>query len=244
MKKFIRNRVFLILAAGALALGIAGGALLAINADTAHAHGNRGGGSGNFAAQVAAKLNGILGLSGDEAVTESQMQAAFNGVAADQQEEKLQARLAQLEVAEDAASAIMAWFRAYPYADLVKLRPLGLASSEKVAATLDRLVEKERITQTQADGIRSWYADRPDLPEGLERSGREGRGKKGHHRRGDRDNGGESSDNDDGAAESRYNGNFHRRGRGHGGGNGNGEGAGAGLRFERGFGNPLRGNSM
>ena len=220
-----KSRFFMLLLAGALAIGIAGGAVLATANATASAQENSNGRGKNFAARVADKLNAALGLEQD--ITEAQVQAAFDGAATDQQEEKLQARLDEMEVEAATATAIMDWFKAYPYTDLARLRYIGFASSAKVEGVLERLVEKERITQTQSDGVQSWYDDRPELPEGLERSGRHGRdGKRGHHGGRHQDNGG--SENDD---------------------NGNGAGDGGtgtrfnGRRFFRG-GGPGRGNSM
>ena len=217
-----KSRFFMLLLAGALAIGIAGGAIMATT--TASAQGNSNGSGQSFAARVADKLNAALGL--DEDITEAQVQAAFNGAATDRQEEKLQARLDEMEVEEATATAIMDWFQAYPYTDLVKLRYIGLASSEKAEGVLERLVEKERITQAQSDGIQSWYDDRPELPEGLERSGRHGRHggeeRGGHHggRHQDKD-GSENDDNGgddgDGGTGTRFNGRrFHRGGPGRG----------------------------
>ena len=179
--KLTRNRIFLLLVAGAAVLGIAGGIAVAgvITASNAHAHGGFGGGSGDgasFAARVAEKLNDALGL--DEDITEAQVQTAFNGVVGDRQEEVVEARLDDLDVEDDTRTEIMDWFGDYPYADLIRYRTIALATSDNVTGFLERLVEKERITQAQSDGISSWYDDRPDLPEGLERSGvgRHGRG--------------------------------------------------------------------
>ncbi|MYC30605.1 MAG: hypothetical protein F4X65_11050 [Chloroflexi bacterium] len=178
MLKFTRKRVFLMLAVGALALGLAGGTAVAVTASGVHAHGGIGWGSGSdgtsFASRVAAKLNDALDL--DEDITEAQVQTAFNGATADRQVEALEARLDDLEVEESVKTGITDWFDEYPYNDLIRLRPIGLAESDRVSSHLERLVEKERITQAQSDAIQSWYDDRPDLPQGLERAGR------GHHR--------------------------------------------------------------
>ena len=58
--KITRNRVFLMLVAGVLALGIVGGGVAAATLSSAHAHGgigNYGGGDGeSFASRVADKL--------------------------------------------------------------------------------------------------------------------------------------------------------------------------------------------
>ena len=62
-------------------------------------------------------------------------------------------------------------------------------------------MEKERITQAQSDAIQSWYDDRPDLPEGLEPTGR------GHHKS-------RGSDSDGDGANASFRG---RHGRGGGG---------------------------
>ena len=148
---------------------------------------------------MAGKLTSALGLSQDEAITESQVQAAFHGAAGNQQDERLQARLDELEVEAETATAIMDWFRAYPYSDLIRLRYIGLASAGQVSDGLEHLVERERITQAQSDGIQSWFDDRPELPEGLGkvrhggRSGfHEGRGEhRGRHSDGDNDGRGE-----------------------------------------------------
>ena len=197
-----KSRLFMLLVAGALALGIAGGAIIATT--TASAQENSNGSGKGFAARVAEKLTSALGLSQDEAITEFQVQAAFHGAAGDQQDERLQARLDELEVEAETATAIMDWFRAYPYSDLIRLRYIGLASAGQVSDGLEHLVERERITQAQSDGIQSWFDDRPELPEGLGkvrhggRSGfHEGRGEhRGRHS--DRDNGdnGDNGDND------------------------------------------------
>ena len=182
--KFTRNRIFILLVAGAAVLGIAGGIAVAATLTTAHAHGGLGWGSGgsgdgtSLAARIAEKLNDALEL--DEDITEAQVQTAFNQVTADRQEERLEARIDELEVEDAAKTEILDWFDDYPYADLVRFRTIGLASSDDVTNILERLVEKERITQAQSDGIQGWYDDRPDLPDGLERSGRAR-----HHRGGD-----------------------------------------------------------
>ena len=180
--KFTRNRIFILLVAGAAVLGIAGGIAVAATLTTAHAHGGVGWGGGasgdgtSLAARIAEKLNDALDL--DEDITEAQVQTAFNQVTADRQEEKLEAKLDDLEVEDATRTEILDWFDDYPYADLVRFRTIGLASSGKVSSLLERLVDNERITQDQSDGIQGWYDDRPDLPEGLERSGagRHGRG--------------------------------------------------------------------
>ena len=180
--KFTRNRVFILLVAGAAALGIAGGIAVASTLTTAHAHGGVGWGSGGsgdgtcLASRLAAKLNDALDL--DEDITEAQVQTALNGVTADRQEERLEARIDELEVEDAAKTEILDWFDDYPYADLIRYRTIGLASSDKASSFLERLVDNERITQDQSDGIQGWYDDRPDLPDGLERSGvgRHGRG--------------------------------------------------------------------
>ena len=211
-----KSRFFMLLLAGALAVGIAGGAIIATN--TASAQENSNGSGKSFAARVAEKLTAALGLEQD--ITEAQVQEAFDGARADQQVDLLQRRLDKLEEGEkvtaEESAAIMDWFQAYPYTDLVKLRYIGLASSEKVEGILERLVEKERITQTQSDGIQSWYDDRPELPEGLERSGRHDRdGRRGHHGGRHQDN--DSSENDengdgDGGTGTRFNGRRFFRG--------------------------------
>jgi hypothetical protein len=169
--------MFILLIAGAVVMGIAGGTAVAATLTTAHAHGGaRWGGSGSgdgtsLAARIAEKLNDALEL--DEDITEAQVQTAFNGVTADRQVEKLEARIDELDDVEEATrTEILDWFDDYPYADLIRFRTIGLASSDNVSAFLERLVEKERITQAQSDGIQGWYEDRPDLPDGLERSGR------------------------------------------------------------------------
>lgn len=178
MLKFTRNKVFLMLVVGALALGLAGGTAVAVTSSSVHAHGGIGWGAGgdstSLASRVAAKLNEALDL--DEDITEGQVQTAFNGATADRQEEALEARLDELEVEESVETGITDWFDDYPYDDLIRLRTIGLAKSDKVSSKLERLVDKERITQAQSDAIQSWYDDRPDLPDGLERTGR------GHHK--------------------------------------------------------------
>ena len=167
--RLTRGRMFLFLVAGAAALGIAGGIAVAATLSTAHAHGGLGIGGGSddgasFAARVADKLNDALGL--EEDITEAQVQSAFNGVVADRQDEVLEARLDELEVDDETKTEIMDWFGEFPYTDLVRLRTIGLASSDNATAFLERLVEKERITQAQSDGIQSWHDGRPDLPDG------------------------------------------------------------------------------
>ena len=223
-----KSRFFMLLLAGALALGIAGGAVLATTTASAQENPDSEGSSKSFAARVAEKLTAALGLEQD--ITEAQVQEAFDGARADRQVDLLQRRLDKLEEGEkvtaEESAAIMDWFQAYPYTDLVKLRYIGLASSEKAEGVLERLVEKERITQAQSDGIQSWYDDRPELPEGLERSGRHGRHggeeRGGHHggRHQDKD-GSENDDNGgddgDGGTGTRFNGRrFHRGGPGRG----------------------------
>ena len=227
--KMTRNKVFMMLAAGAVALGIAGGIAVASTATGVQAHGGfGGGGSGDgasFASRVADKLNEALNL--DEDITEAQVLTAFNGVTADRQDERLEARLDELEVEEETKTEITDWFDEYPYDDLIRLRFIGLADSDKVTSQLEHLVEKERITQAQSDGIDSWYDDRPDFPEGLEWSGNGRR----HHRSGDSDS---SSGNGD--ANSSFRG---RHGRG-----GDGVGSFFRGRFGRSGGNGFVGNSL
>ena len=174
---------------GALAAGLAIGAGATAASFTAFADDHRSDGGASFAARLAEKLTSTLGL--DTAITEDQVNSAVNAVKADQQMDSLQARLDQLEVEEDQATDIVDWYGKYPYADLIQMRPIGLIQSDRAEEILDRLVEKERISQEQADGIQGWYNDRPELPEGLERSGHRLRGHggdgagKGHHRKGD-----------------------------------------------------------
>ena len=219
--KLMRNKVFLFLVAGAAVLGIAGGIAIATTTSNALAHGGFGGGSNDgtsFAARVAEKLNGALNL--DEDITEAQVQTAFNGVVSDRQDDALEAKLDDLEADDETKTEITDWYDDYPYSDLIRLRTIGLAASDTVTSHLERLVENERITQTQSDGIQSWYDERPDLPDGLEWSGR------GKHR-GDGD-----------GANTRF------RGRhGHGGGD-NGVGSFFRGRFGRGGGGHSAGSSM
>ena len=193
-----KSRLFMLLVAGALVLGIAGGAIIATT--TASAQENSNGSGKSFAARVAEKLTSALGLSQDEAITEFQVQAAFHGAAGDQQDERLQARLDELEVEAETATAIMDWFRAYPYSDLIRLRYIGLASAGQVSDGLEHLVERERITQAQSDGIQSWFDDRPELPEGLGKVRHGGRSgfheSRGEHR-------GKHSDGDNGDKDGR-----------------------------------------
>ena len=208
MKKFLRKRFSILLVAGALALGLVGGGLLTAAAATGAIAANYGAaGDGDssgrsFADRVAEKLTAALGLDDADAITEAQVQDAFNGATGDRQAEKLQAKLDELDVADATATAITDWFNDYPYSNLIRIRPIGLASSDKVSGALERLVEKERITQAQSDGIQAWYDRRPDLPDGLEHSGRHGhRGHgrggdgdgSGHHRGGDGDGDGDGS---------------------------------------------------
>ena len=220
--KLMRNKVFLFLVAGAAVLGIAGGIAIATTTSNALAHGGFGGSGSNdgtsFAARVAEKLNGALNL--DEDITEAQVQTAFNGVVSDRQDDALEAKLEELEADDETKTEITDWYDDYPYSDLIRLRTIGLAASDTVTSHLERLVENERITQTQSDGIQSWYDERPDLPDGLEWSGR------GKHR-GDGD-----------GANTRF------RGRhGHGGGD-NGVGSFFRGRFGRGGGGHSAGSSM
>ena len=195
-KRFLKNKFVLMAAGGLMALGLAGGAGLAV-AGSAYGHGSGFGTVNDFAGRVAQQLNAALGLTDDREISAEQMQTAFSAATADLQEEHLQQKLDDAEVSAADAAAIMDWFRAWPYADLVRLRPIGFASSaDRLERKLAHLVEKEWITQAQSDGIVSWFNDRPALPEGLERSHRGGRKGKGdrdggnarhHHRGGDRD---------------------------------------------------------
>ena len=183
--RFLKNKFLVIAAAGIMSLGIVGG-LGAAAVGAVAGHGPGFGNADNFPARVAQKLNTALGLTGDSSITDTQMQTAFNAATADMQEEKLQQKLTDAGVAQADADAIMTWFRAWPYSDLVKLRAIGLArNASQVERKLSHLVEKEWITQAQSDGILARYNDRPDLPEELERAGH-GR----HHRKGDGDRGG------------------------------------------------------
>ena len=213
LKKRLKNKFILIPAAGLLAFALVAaiGAAAIIAASSygpgiAHAAAD----GSNFPARVAQKLNAALGLAGDDRITDAQMQTAFNAATADLQEEHLQQKLTDAGVAQEDADAIMTWFRAWPYSELVQLRAIGFArNADQVERKLARLVEKERITQAQSDGILSWFNDRPDLPEELERAGhgrhhRKGDGDRGaahHHRRGD-------SDRANGNGQTR----FHQRG--------------------------------
>ncbi len=177
--KFTGNRVFLLLLGGALALGIAGGVALVgvFAASQVYAHGGyaTNGDGTSFAAAIAQKLSQVL----DGEVTEAQVQTAMNGVVADRQVANLEAKLDDLGAEDDARSAILEWFDDYPYSDLIRLRTIGLASSDRVGGYLERLVNAGHVTQEQADGIQAWYDQRPALPEGLERSGYGRHGKRG-----------------------------------------------------------------
>ena len=222
--KLTRNRAFLMLVVGVLALGVVGGAVVAATVSSAYAHGGIGGMNGSdgasFASRVADKLNDALGL--DEDITEAQVQTAFNAATADRQAEALSARLDELEVEDAVKTEILDWFNDYPYDSLVRLRFIGLANSDRVSSHLERMVEKDKITQAQSDGIQSWHDERPNFPDGLERSGR---GK--HGRSGDGDGAGTS---------------FHRR---HGrGGDGDGVGSFFRGRFGRGEFHTAPGSSM
>lgn len=189
-KRFLKNKFVLMAAGGLMALGLAGGAGLAV-AGSAYGHSSGLGAVNDFAGRVAQQLNAALGLTDDREISPEQMQTAFNAATADLQEEHLQQKLEDAEVAQAEAAAIMDWFRAWPYAELVRLRPIGFVSSaDRLERKLSHLVEKEWITQAQSDGILAWFNDRPALPEGLahsHRGGRKGKGDRdgaGHHRRG------------------------------------------------------------
>ena len=197
-KRFLKNKFVLMVAGGLMALGLVGGAgLVAAGAAYGHSAGPGFGAVNDFAGRVAQKLNAALGLTDDEAISAAQMQTAFNAATADLQEEHLQTKLDEAEVAAAEADAIMDWFRDWPYAELIRLRPIGFAdNANRLTRKLAHLVEKEWITQAQSDGIVSWYNDRPELPEGLERShrgghrgkgGREGGNARRHNRGGDGD---------------------------------------------------------
>ena len=196
--RFLKNKFAAIAAAGILSLGIVGG-LGAAAVNAAVGHGPGFGPAENFPARVAQKLNAALGLTDDDQISTAQMATAFNAATADLQEEKLQQKLTDAGVAQADSAAVMTWFRAWPYAELVKLRAIGFArNADQVERKLSHLVEREYITQAQSDGILSWYNDRPDLPAELERASHGRRHGKGdgdrggarHHRRGnnDRDN--------------------------------------------------------
>lgn len=183
--RFLKNKFVAIAAAGILSLGIVGG-LGAAAVNAAMAHGPGFGNADNFPARVAQKLNAALGLTDDNQISTAQMETAFNAATADLQEEKLQQKLTYAGVAQADSDAIMTWFRAWPYTELVKLRAIGFArSADQVERKLSHLVEREHITQAQSDGILSWYNDRPDLPAELERAGHGRR-----HGKGDGDRGG------------------------------------------------------
>ena len=84
-------------------------------------------------------------------------------------EKELQGWLEKQGVAATAIAGIRDWFQAWPYADLTSLRYIGFTAADQVErGLLPSLVNWERITRQQADEIKSWYSDRPDLPEGLE----------------------------------------------------------------------------
>ena len=185
-KRFLKNKFVLMAAGGLMALGLVGGAgLVAAGAAYGHSSGSGFGAVNDFAGRVAQKLNAALGLTEDQEISAAQMQTAFNAATADLQEEHLQTKLDEAEVAAAEADAIMDWFRAWPYAELIRLRPIGFAdNADRLTRKLAHLVEKEWITQAQSDGIVSWYNDRPELPEGLERAHRGG-----HRGKGDRDGG-------------------------------------------------------
>ena len=196
-KRFLKNKLVLMAAGGLMALGLVGGAgLVAAGAAYGHSSGPGFGAVNDFAGRVAQKLNAALGLTEDEAISAAQMQTAFNAATADLQEEHLQQKLDDAEVAQAESAAIMDWFRDWPYAELIRLRPIGFAdNADRLTRKLTHLVEKEWITQAQSDGIVAWYNDRPELPESLERAHRGGhRGKGG--RAGGRHNRGDDGDGD------------------------------------------------
>lgn len=213
LKKHLKNKFILIPAAGLLAFALVaaiGAAAIAAASSYGPGIAHAAADGSNFPARVAQKLNAALGLAGDDRITDTQMQTAFNAATSDLQEERLQQKLTDAGVAQEDADAIMTWFRAWPYSELVQLRAIGFArNADQVERKLARLVEKERITQAQSDGILSWFNDRPELPEELERAGH-GR----HHRKGDGDRGtarhhrGGDGDPSNGNGQTR----FHQRG--------------------------------
>ena len=154
-KRFLKNKLVLMAAAGLMALGLVGGAgLIAAGAAYGHGAGSGFGAVNDFAGRVAQKLNAALGLTEDQEISAAQMQTAFNAATADLQEEHLQQKLDDAEVAAAEADAIMDWFRAWPYAELIRLRPIGFAdNADRLTRKLAHLVEKEWITQAQSDGI-------------------------------------------------------------------------------------------
>ena len=84
-------------------------------------------------------------------------------------EKGLQGWLENQGVTVTAITGIKDWFQAWPYEDLTNLRYIGFTAADQVErGLLPSLVGRSRITREQADEIKSWYSDRPDLPEGLE----------------------------------------------------------------------------
>lgn len=84
-------------------------------------------------------------------------------------EKQLQGWLEKQGVAATAITGIKDWFQAWPYDDLTGLRYIGFTAADQVERLLlPSLVNWNSITRQQANEIKSWYNDRPDLPEGLE----------------------------------------------------------------------------
>ena len=112
-KRFLKNKFVLMAAGGLMALGLVGGAGLAV-AGSAYGHSSGFGTVNDFAGRVAQQLNAALGLTDDREISAEQMQTAFSAATADLQEEHLQQKLDDAEVATEEAAAIMDWFRAWP----------------------------------------------------------------------------------------------------------------------------------
>lgn len=84
-------------------------------------------------------------------------------------EKELHGWLEKQGVAATAIADIKDWWQAWPYADLTSLRYIGFTAADQVErGLLPSLVSQSRVTRQQSDEIKSWYKERPDLPEGLE----------------------------------------------------------------------------
>ncbi|MFQ6026625.1 MAG: hypothetical protein ACE5Q6_03820 [Dehalococcoidia bacterium] len=159
-----------------LALGVLG---FALTGSSLFAHGG-GHGGGPRSNDIAARVANILELE------ESQVQAAFDQVHRENQDQRLQSKLDRLVEAEkispELSEETMSWYQDRPDAAL-HLGRAALHGEEVFQRRLDRLVEKEAITEAEAEDVAAWYDARPegwdDVQIGHQRRSPEGRFQRG-----------------------------------------------------------------
>jgi len=149
MRNFKKRWLAIPLAAGVLGLALTGTVILA-----------HGGGPGGLRANdTAARLAEILQLE------EAQVQAAFDQMHRENEDQRLQAMLDRLVAAEridpELAQQVMVWYQARPEST-IHLAPALFLGEDALQRHLDRLVAHAVITEDEAQEVRNWYDTRPE----------------------------------------------------------------------------------